>query len=194
VNLAKQNKKEIFQLLKKWASSKNKWIRRLAMATIAPYIRVKPNEAKLCLEVVEKLMQEDDKDVRKAIAWALREVSKKDPKAAYEFLQRYASSEDANTRWIGREGSKKLPESLTVDGYAKPVRANLGRAKHSHISSCCPSAKVPKQSRELRTPGTSYRYLENSSISTFASFNIPLKVPIFMHWNYGSNLTFRCHF
>ena len=94
VNLAKQNKKETFELLKKWTTSKNKWIKRLAMATIAPYIRAKPNEAKLCLEVVEKLMHEGDKNVRKAIAWALREISKKDPKTAHEFLQRYASSED----------------------------------------------------------------------------------------------------
>jgi len=111
VNLAKQNKKETFQLLKKWASSKNKWVRRLAMTTIAPYIRAKSNEAKLCLEIVKKLMQKD-KDVRKAIAWALREISKKDPKATYEFLQRYASSEDANTRWVVRKGPKKLPEIL----------------------------------------------------------------------------------
>ncbi|MCD6411680.1 MAG: DNA alkylation repair protein [Thermoplasmata archaeon] len=85
------------------------------MATIAPYIRAKPNEAKLCLEVVEKLMREEDKNVRKAIAWALREISKKDPKTAHEFLQRYASSEDVNTRWIVREGSKKFQEkNLTI--------------------------------------------------------------------------------
>ena len=47
------------------------------MATIVPYIRAKPNEAKPCLEVVEKLMQENDKDVKKAVAWALREYQRK---------------------------------------------------------------------------------------------------------------------
>ena len=57
VNLAKQNKKETFELLKKWTTSKNKWIKRLAMATIAPYIRAKPNEAKLCLEKFRKRIQ-----------------------------------------------------------------------------------------------------------------------------------------
>ena len=31
------------------------------MATIAPYIRAKPSEAKPCLEVIEKLMRERDR-------------------------------------------------------------------------------------------------------------------------------------
>lgn len=112
VNLAKQNREEIFLLLKEWANSKNKWIRRLAMATVAPYIRAKPSDVKPCLEVIEKLMREKDRDVKKAVAWALREISKKNPKAVYEFLQRYIASKDENTKWIVKEGSKKLPENL----------------------------------------------------------------------------------
>ena len=111
VNLAKQNKQEIFLLLKEWVGSKNKWVRRLAMATIAPYIRAKPKDAEPCLGIIEKLMEEKDRDVRKAIAWALREVSKKNPKIVYEFLRRYVDSTDANTRWIVKEGSKKLPKN-----------------------------------------------------------------------------------
>ena len=112
VNLAKQNREEVFLLLREWTNSKNKWIRRLAMATIAPYIRAKPGEVKLCLEVIEKLMREKDRDVKKAVAWALREISKKNPKVVYEFLQRYIASKDENTKWIVKEGSKKLPENL----------------------------------------------------------------------------------
>ena len=112
VNLAKQNREEVFQLLNKWVASESKWIRRLAMATIAPYIRAKPNNAKLCLEVIEKLMQENDKDVKKAVAWALREISKKNAEAVYNFLQKYGNSKDVSTRWIIREGSRKLPENL----------------------------------------------------------------------------------
>jgi len=49
---------------------------------------------------------------KKAVAWALREISKKNAKAVYNFLQKYGNSKDVSTRWIIREGSRKLPENL----------------------------------------------------------------------------------
>lgn len=55
-------------------------------------------------------MREKDRDVKKAISWALREVTKKDPKAVFEFLQKWAKINDKNTKWIIKEGMKKLSE------------------------------------------------------------------------------------
>jgi len=108
VNLAVQNQKEIFSLLDEWIKSKNKWIRRLAVATIPPYIRAKKTESKISLEILNKVMKEEDKDVKKAIGWALREVTKKDPESVLEFLQKWAKVEDKNTKWIIKDGMKKL--------------------------------------------------------------------------------------
>ncbi|HDD64442.1 MAG TPA: hypothetical protein ENF53_04725 [Thermoprotei archaeon] len=114
VNLARQNRREVFQLLKEWTSSNNKWVRRRAMASIATYIRAKPDDAEYCLKIVENLMEEEDKNVRKAVAWALREISKRDPEAVYNFLIKYASSQNRNTKWIVRSGSRKLPKNLKI--------------------------------------------------------------------------------
>ncbi len=50
VNLAVQNQKEIFSLMQEWIKSKNKWLRRLAVATVPPYIRARKTESKACLE------------------------------------------------------------------------------------------------------------------------------------------------
>jgi 3-methyladenine DNA glycosylase AlkD len=58
----------------------------LAIATIPPYIRAKKTESKIYLELLKKVMREEDKDVKKAIGWALREITKKDPKSVFEFL------------------------------------------------------------------------------------------------------------
>ncbi len=108
VNLAVQNQKEIFSLMKQWTKSKNKWIRRLAVATIPPYIRAKKSESEICLEFLDQVMREEDKDVKKAAGWALREISKKDPESVFEFLKKWAKEEDKNTTWIIKEGMKKL--------------------------------------------------------------------------------------
>jgi len=108
VNLAVQNQKEIFSLMERWINSENKWLRRLAVATIPPYIRAKETESKICLQFLDKTMHEKDRDVKKAISWALREVTKKDPKSVFEFLRKWAQVDDKNTKWIIREGMKKL--------------------------------------------------------------------------------------
>ncbi len=121
VKLATQNPSEIFGLMAQWVTFENKWVRRLAVATIPPYIRAKSSESKTCLEFLNKVMEESDKDVRKAIGWALREVSKKDGEAVFEFLKKWARSEDKNTKWIVREGMKKLPEE-----QQKQLRTMIG--------------------------------------------------------------------
>ena len=110
VNLVIQNQKEMFSLLHEWARSENQWVKRLAIATIPPYIRAKPTESKICLEFLDKVMREDDKDVKKAVGWALREVTKKDPTSVFNFLSKWAKVENKNTKWIIKEGMKKLPK------------------------------------------------------------------------------------
>jgi 3-methyladenine DNA glycosylase AlkD len=106
VNLAVQNQKETFSLMHEWIKSKNKWIRRLAVATIPPYIRAEKTESKISLEILNKVMKEEDKDVKKAIGWALREVTKKDPKSVFEFLKNWAKVDDKNTKCIIKDGMK----------------------------------------------------------------------------------------
>ena len=110
VNLAVHNQKEIFSLKHKWIKSKNKWIRRLAVATITLYIRAERTESRTSLKLLDETMKEEDKDVKKAIAWALREITKKDPESVFEFLKKWVKVEDKNTKWIIKDGMKKLSD------------------------------------------------------------------------------------
>jgi 3-methyladenine DNA glycosylase AlkD len=110
VNLAIRNPKEMLSLMHGWIKSPNKWIRRLAIATIPPYIRAKKAESKICLQLLNEAMKEEDRDVKKAVSWALREITKKDPESVYKFLQKWARVEDKNVRAVIKDGMKKLPE------------------------------------------------------------------------------------
>jgi len=108
VSLVTQNKDEMFSLMEEWIKSKNKWIRRLAVAIITAHIRRAKTESKICLQLLNEVMKEKDRDVKKAVGWALREVTKKDPEAVFEFLQRWAKVKDKNVRSIIKQGMKKL--------------------------------------------------------------------------------------
>lgn len=110
VNLAIQNREEMFRLMEGWVESENKWVRRLAVAAIPPYIRRRTSESNICLELLDKAMMDGDRDVVKAVGWALREISKKNSGAVFSFLVKWAESCNRNSIRIIREGMKKLAE------------------------------------------------------------------------------------
>jgi 3-methyladenine DNA glycosylase AlkD len=119
-SLAVKNRDDMFFLMHNWVKSENKWARRLAAATLTAYIRKRKEDSGICLQLLDEMMGEEDKDVKKAIGWALREITKKDPEAVFKitkkdpeavfkFLQKWAK-QDKNARSIIRDGMKKLPK------------------------------------------------------------------------------------
>ncbi len=115
VNLVVANSDEMFSILHNWVTSQHVWTRRLAIATVPPYIRTAKEDSKRCLDLIEKVMQDSEKDVKKAAGWALREVSKKDPEAVFEFLRNWAQNDNRHTRWIIKDGMKKLSKEQQND-------------------------------------------------------------------------------
>lgn len=91
VNLVVQNQKEIFSLMNEWIKSENKWIRRLAVATIPPYIRTRRTDSKICLELLDKIMQEKDKDVKKHLAGLCERLQRK---TLNQFLNSYKNGQN----------------------------------------------------------------------------------------------------
>jgi 3-methyladenine DNA glycosylase AlkD len=82
-----------------------KWIRRLAVAALTAYIGKRGIDSRICLQLLDEVMKEEDKDVKKAVGWALREITKKDPE---RFLQGWVKVKDKNIRSIIRDGVGKL--------------------------------------------------------------------------------------
>ncbi len=119
--LSLQNKKEMFSLAEKWKKSENKWVRRLAFAMIPPYVRKSPADFAICLELLSGTENEKDRDVKKAIGWALREITKKNPEAVFEFLSNWAKLKNKNANTIIKDGMKKLPEQ-----YRAKLNSEMG--------------------------------------------------------------------
>ncbi len=110
--LAVKNREDTFEMINRWITSENKWVRRLAVATIPPYIRAKKDEIEICLRILDKVMFDKDTDVRKAVSWALREMSKRDPEIVFQFLEKWASTKIREVQWIIRDGMRKLDDDM----------------------------------------------------------------------------------
>ena len=62
-------------------------------------------------EILDLVMEDNEKDIKKAVSWILREITKRNPNEVAEFLTRWAKANPGkDARWIIKDGTKKLPK------------------------------------------------------------------------------------
>ena len=100
------------KLIHSWARSKNRWFRRAALvSTVALNNKARggTGDTLRTLEVCHALIADRDDMVVKALSWALRELSKRDPDAVDRFLKQHRSKLAAR---VVREVRNKLATGL----------------------------------------------------------------------------------
>ncbi len=99
----------VLPLSEEWINSENKWIRRFGVVTLRGYKRVKTTNQ--VFKILDTIMVDNEKDVMKAVSWILREITKGNPDEVAEFLNKWVQRNPSkHTRWIIKDGMKKLPE------------------------------------------------------------------------------------
>ena len=101
------NPELILPLSKKWIKNKNKWIRRFGVVSLRGYKRVKTKDN--VFRILDMVMEDDDKYIKKAISWILREVTKKNSNEVANFLIKWAKANpNKDTKRIIKDGMKNL--------------------------------------------------------------------------------------
>ncbi|MDI6603503.1 MAG: DNA alkylation repair protein, partial [Patescibacteria group bacterium] len=101
------NPELILPLSEKWSKSENKWLRRFGVVTLRGYKKVKTTNK--VFKILDSIMDDGEKDVKKAVSWVLREITKKNPDEVSKFLIKWAKTNpNRDTRWIIKDGMKKL--------------------------------------------------------------------------------------
>ena len=99
----------VLPLSEKWIQSPDKWVRRFGVVTLRGYKRVKTTEQ--VFELLDRVMEDQDRDVRKAVAWILREMTKGNRDGVAEFLMRWAKANPSReARRVIEQGMKKLTD------------------------------------------------------------------------------------
>ncbi|MFO0874414.1 MAG: DNA alkylation repair protein [Phycisphaerales bacterium] len=94
--------------LEEWAVAPNPWRRRFAVATTTVLNQKGRSDARTALRICERAIADDDRNVQKAVGWALREACKSDPAAVFALLERHRA---AMSRPVLRESAAKLTAS-----------------------------------------------------------------------------------
>lgn len=100
------------KVVHRWAHSKDRWWRRVALVSTVPLnsrAQGGSGDTERTLEVCRLLLSDRDDLVVKAMSWALRELSKRDPNSVRKFLDGHSNVVSAR---VIREVSNKLSTGL----------------------------------------------------------------------------------
>ena len=102
-----QSPELILPLSEKWIKDENKWIRRFGVVSLRGYKRVQTTDN--VFQILDLVMEDKDKDIKKAVSWILREITKKNPDEVAKFLMKWAKANPSkDVKWIIKDGMKKL--------------------------------------------------------------------------------------
>ncbi len=82
---------ELGKTIDSWSQDEHFWLRRAAMLSLLPPLRRGAGDWKRFSGYADRMLDEREFFIRKAIGWVLREVSKKRPQLVYEWLEPRAS-------------------------------------------------------------------------------------------------------
>ena len=104
------NPELVLPLSEKWVQSADKWVRRFGVVTLRGYKRLQATEK--VFELLAMVMEDKERDVRKAVAWILREITKGNPDMVTEFLVKQAQTfRNKDNKRIIKDGMKKLNDN-----------------------------------------------------------------------------------
>lgn len=100
-----------YDYLRRWSESENFWMRRASLISQILLFREGKGDHGLFFELAEKMIEEREFFIRKAIGWTIREMSKADPERAFAFLKEVRGRASGLTL---REGAKRLPVKMQL--------------------------------------------------------------------------------
>jgi len=102
-----------------WLADENKWVRRVGVVVVGRLPIQHPAYATRCLELTDRLLLDEDVDVKKAVSFAIRLVARGEIEPVRDFLARHVPPENPAATWVlcdaVRSMTKKfLPEFVSL--------------------------------------------------------------------------------
>lgn len=121
-----------------WSTKKDEYVKRAAFALLASlsgHDKSATDKQFLdCLPLIERAATDERNFVKKGVSWALRGLGRRNAtlnKAALELAERLANSNDASSRWIGRDALRDLKGRVAQKQLAARQSAGKERKRKS---------------------------------------------------------------
>jgi 3-methyladenine DNA glycosylase AlkD len=98
--------------LEPWLADENKWLRR-AGVTVAGRLAMKhPAYTARCLELAERLLLDDEVDVKKAVSFAVRLCARGEVAPVRDFLAHHVPPQDPAATWVLCDAVRSMAKKL----------------------------------------------------------------------------------
>jgi len=98
--------------MKPWLADENKWGRRVGVIVVGRLPMKHPAYANRCLELTERLLFDEDVDVKKAVSFAIRLVARGAIAPVRDFLARHVPPEDPAATWVLCDAIRSMTKKL----------------------------------------------------------------------------------
>ncbi|MBF0506331.1 MAG: DNA alkylation repair protein [Nitrospirae bacterium] len=116
VSIVLEKDRKAYRYLKKWSRSESFWMRRASLISQILLFRKNRGDNKLFYSFAERMINEKEFFIRKAIGWSIREMAKGNADEAFRFLMKIRDRASGLTL---REGAKRLPENMKAQVLGK---------------------------------------------------------------------------
>ena len=112
VELAKRHPDVVLSVAAKWTRDRDPHIRRAASEGLRGLVQRDPEGVR---PILEALREESELYVKKSVANVLRNATRTQPEFVIGVCTEWARATDANTRWIVRDGLRKMKVTRPSD-------------------------------------------------------------------------------
>jgi 3-methyladenine DNA glycosylase AlkD len=98
--VVRKNPEVYLARLAAWIADENKWVRRAGVTVVGRLPTKQPAYTAPCLELVERLLFDEDRDVRRAVSFAIRFAARGAIAPVRDFLARHVPPENPAATWV----------------------------------------------------------------------------------------------
>jgi 3-methyladenine DNA glycosylase AlkD len=95
-----------------WLADENKWVRRAGITAVGRLPMKYPEYTVRCLELTERLLRDDELDVKRAVSFAIRLTARGEVEPARDFLARHVPPEDPVATWVLCDTIRSMAKKL----------------------------------------------------------------------------------
>jgi 3-methyladenine DNA glycosylase AlkD len=98
--------------MESWLADENKWVRRAGVTVLARLPMKHPSFTGRCLELTERLLYDEEVDVKKAVSFAIRLSARGDVPPVCDFLARNVPPADSKATWVLCDAIRSMTKKL----------------------------------------------------------------------------------
>jgi 3-methyladenine DNA glycosylase AlkD len=98
--------------LEPWLGDENKWVRRAGITVVARLPMKHPDQTAHCLGLAERLLLDEEVDVRRAVSFAIRLAAWADTALVRDFLARHVPPQDPAATWVMCDAIRSMAKKL----------------------------------------------------------------------------------